>query len=65
MGETHVRLSRALTQALSGHLSVCGGCGRVRGSGQGWEEVESYVRRQSETDFSHSICPACRVAHYP
>ncbi len=65
VGDAHVRLARALTRALSGHLDMCARCSEVRGASGEWERVETYVSRRSGTSFSHSICPTCLEAHYP
>jgi hypothetical protein len=30
-----------------------------------WVEVENYIRRHSEAEFSHGICPDCTQKHFP
>ena len=29
-----------------------------------WSEVETYVSKHSEAQFSHGLCPECRKLHY-
>jgi hypothetical protein len=34
-------------------ISVCG------------EKIDAYIRKNSEANVSHSICPECMKMHYP
>ncbi len=40
-------------------LPICMYCKKVREDGDYWQEIESYIRQHTGTDFSHGICPAC------
>lgn len=42
-------------------LPICMYCKKVRDDGDYWHEIESYIRAQTGTDFSHSICPQCMI----
>ena len=44
---------------LSGLLPICSYCKKIRDDQNYWQQVESYVGKHSEAQFSHSICPAC------
>jgi PAS domain S-box-containing protein len=46
-------------KTLRGYLRVCANCRRVLGSDGQWEQLESYVRRHTEAEFSHGMCPDC------
>ncbi len=50
---------------LSGLLPICSHCKKVRDDEGYWQEVEVYVSRHSEADFSHGICPNCLQKFYP
>lgn len=72
--ETHLTLHRqkqALEAALervkllSGMLPICVECKKIRNDRGYWEQIEAYIRRHSEADFSHSICPECARKLYP
>jgi len=67
--ERHARvaLQSAVEQVktLSGLLPICAYCKKVRDDSGYWHEVESYIRRHSTADFSHSLCPDCGEEHYP
>ena len=52
-------LSDALAKALSGFISICAYCKRVRVQENEWTPVEAYVTGKTEAKFSHGICPAC------
>ena len=60
-------LRRALDhiKSLDGVLPICMHCKRIRDDRGGWSPVEAYVTARSEATFSHGICPACMMAHYP
>ncbi len=49
---------------LHGLLPVCSHCKKIRNSGDEWEQIEAYISRKSEAEFSHSICPECMKIHY-
>ncbi len=46
-------------KVLQGLLSVCMYCKRVRTEGESWEQLETYIAKHSEADFSHGLCPDC------
>lgn len=54
-------LTEALRQVkrLQGLLPICSYCKKVRNDGNYWEQVESYISKHSEAQFSHGICPDC------
>jgi K+-sensing histidine kinase KdpD len=60
-------LQEALAQvkSLSGLLSICASCKKIRDERGDWSQVEAYIRDHSEADFSHGICPECAQKLYP
>ncbi len=60
-------LRQALDQikTLRGILPICAKCKKIRNDRGYWEQVEVYVHKHSEADFSHSICPDCMRKLYP
>lgn len=50
---------------LSGLLSICASCKRIRDEEGHWESLEIYIRDRSSANFSHSICPDCVRKLYP
>lgn len=48
---------------LRGLLPICSYCNKIRNDNDYWEQVESYITRFSEVEFSHSICPSCYQEH--
>ncbi len=49
----------ARVKQLSGLLPICSYCKKVRDDTNYWQQVEAYIGRHSEAQFSHSICPEC------
>ena len=54
-------LAEALAQVkqLSGLLPMCAWCRKVRDDSNYWQQIETYVVRHLDTQFSHGICPDC------
>jgi PAS domain S-box-containing protein len=50
---------------LSGLLPICAACRKIRDRQGDWHHLEAYIRRHTEADFSHGICPDCRRTLYP
>ena len=61
------KLHQALSQVktLKGLLPICSNCKKIRDDKGYWNQIESYVQKHSEVDFSHSICPKCAETLYP
>jgi hypothetical protein len=66
-------LEKALSQVrrLEGILPICSNCKRIRLEGtdpkdqDNWIQIETYVSKRTEAQFSHSICPKCIKKLYP
>jgi len=52
-------------ETLRGILPICSYCKQIRDDKGYWNQIESYIKKHSEADFSHSICPACAKKHFP
>ncbi len=50
---------------LEGLVPICAGCKKIKMPDGTWEEIESYLNRRSNMDFTHSLCPACRDIYFP
>jgi PAS domain S-box-containing protein len=57
-------LADALTKVLSGFVSICAACKRIRDEDQNWHPVEGYISRRSGARFSHGMCPECFETWY-
>jgi hypothetical protein len=62
-----LELKKAHTEinTLTGILPICSFCKKIRDDKGYWEQVEVYINKHSEADFSHSICPKCMKENYP
>lgn len=60
-------LEKALSEikTLRGILPLCSFCKKVRDDEGYWEQVDIYIRKHSEADISHGICPECFKKQYP
>ncbi len=52
-------------KTLSGLLPMCASCRKIRDKQGLWHSLELYIRKHTEADFSHGICPDCRRQLYP
>lgn len=52
-------------RVLSGLLSICAACKRIRNEQGHWESLETYIRTRSEAEFTHGICEDCLRRLYP
>ncbi|MEE9165418.1 MAG: sensor with HAMP domain protein, partial [Nitrospinota bacterium] len=61
------KLQQALTnvKSLSGLLPICASCKKIRDDKGYWHQVETYIKKHTEVDFTHSICPECIKTRYP
>jgi hypothetical protein len=50
---------------LSGFLPICASCKKIRDDRGYWKQIETYIRDNSEVEFSHGICPECVDKLYP
>lgn len=53
------------TKILSGTLQICSGCKRIRDTKGRWVQIEQYIHKNSEADFSHGLCRDCAKVLYP
>jgi len=55
------QLKEALSEikTLSGLIPICANCKKIRDDKGYWQQVEQYIKKHSEAEFSHSICPDC------
>ena len=52
-------------KTLSGLLPICSHCKKIRDDKGYWNQIESYIHKHSDAEFSHSICPECAKKYYP
>lgn len=62
---TELQTALAQVKRLSGLLPICASCKKIRNDQGYWQQVEVYIHDHSEADFSHSICPDCKLKLYP
>lgn len=60
-------LQKALIEVktLGGLLPICANCKKIRDDIGDWHQLESYICKHSEAEFSHGICPECARKLYP
>lgn len=46
---------------LEGLLAICSYCKKIRDDGGQWVQVEHYMSRRTQLEFSHGVCPICKA----
>ena len=61
------QLARCLkrVEEIATLVPMCGHCHAVRNDADEWQRIERYFHDLNGTKFTHGICPACLVRHYP
>ncbi len=49
----------AQVKTLGGFLPICASCKKIRDDSGYWQKLETYLKKSTDVDFSHSICPSC------
>lgn len=62
-----IKLQEAISsiKTLKGMLPICASCKKIRDDKGYWNQIEAYIHKHSEAEFSHGICPECARELYP
>lgn len=52
-------------KTLRGLLPVCSCCKKIRDDSGYWDQLEEYIEKRLDVQFSHGICPECLSELYP
>jgi len=52
-------------KTLKGLIPICASCKKIRDDQGYWNELEIYIAKNADIEFSHSLCPDCLRKHYP
>lgn len=52
-------------KTLKGLIPICSSCKNIRDDQGYWNELEVYISKHSDIEFSHSLCPDCMKKYYP
>jgi hypothetical protein len=52
-------------KTLRGLIPICASCKNIRDDKGYWKEIEYYLSKYADADFTHSLCPACIEKLYP
>lgn len=55
-----LQVALANVKTLRGLVPICASCKKIRDDRGYWSEVEDYVAKHSEADFTHGFCPDCK-----
>jgi hypothetical protein len=54
----------ANVKTLSGLLPICANCKKIRNDKGYWDQIEGYIQKHSDAQFTHGICPECAEKLY-
>lgn len=60
-------LEQAMSEikTLRGIIPICCHCKKIRDDQGAWNQLEAYIAKHTESEFSHGICDECLGKHYP
>lgn len=61
------KLQKALddVKTLRGLIPICAHCKKIRTDEGPWQQLEEYIKNNSNASFSHGLCPDCAHKLYP
>jgi hypothetical protein len=62
--QMHIQEALANVKTLSGLLPICANCKKIRNDKGYWDQIEGYIQKHSEAQFTHGICPECAEKFY-
>jgi hypothetical protein len=54
----------AKVKTLSGLIPICSVCKKIRDDQGYWNLVELYIKKHSDAEFTHGLCPKCEGEFY-
>ncbi|MCA1793751.1 MAG: transporter substrate-binding domain-containing protein [Desulfobacteraceae bacterium] len=61
----HLQDALEKVKTLRGLLPICMHCKKIRDDKGYWNQMEAYIHKHSDVEFSHSICSDCAKKYYP
>lgn len=55
-----LREALANVKTLRGLVPICASCKKIRDDQGYWNNLEDYIAKHSEADFTHGFCPECK-----
>ena len=55
----------AEVKTLSGLLPICAHCKKIRDDQGYWNQIETYMAKRIDVEFTHGICPSCAKKFFP
>jgi hypothetical protein len=61
MGERYTDMSSYFEELkiLRGMIPICSSCKKIQNASGKWQSVEQHICKHPESEFTHSLCPAC------
>ncbi len=59
--KTHIgfKQAREKIKILNGLLPICSSCKKIRNDEGYWKQIDVYIQKHSEAEFTHSMCSEC------
>ncbi|MEE8573806.1 MAG: response regulator [Thermodesulfobacteriota bacterium] len=57
--EEKLKKANEKIKTLSGMLPICMTCKKIRDDKGYWSQIEHFIQKRSEAEFTHGICPDC------
>lgn len=60
-----LRSSISKAKSLSGLIPICASCKKIRDDNGYWNQLEEYIRKNPDVEFTNGVCPECMKKLYP
>ncbi|WP_027359279.1 PAS domain S-box protein [Desulforegula conservatrix] len=60
-----LRSSISKVKSLSGLIPICASCKKIRDDNGYWNQLEEYIRKHPDVEFTNGVCPECMKKLYP
>ena len=57
--------SLAEIKVLKSLIPICMWCRKIKDESNNWIELETYIKNNTDSSFSHGLCAECYAIHYP
>jgi len=52
-------------KTIAGLIPICAACKKIRDYQGSWSQLEAYLSKHADLEFSHALCPECMQKMYP
>jgi len=63
--EQEMLAAQSEIKTITGLIPICAHCKKIRDDEGSWNQLETYLSKHADLEFSHALCPECMQNMYP